>query len=51
MEQQNLWVSGTNAYDTYRIPAMAVTAEGTLLAFCEGRVDSSSDTPATSTCW
>ncbi len=44
MEQQDLWVSGTNGYDTYRIPAMAVTAEGTLLAFCEGRVDSFSDT-------
>ena len=43
MEQQNLWVSGDDGYDTYRIPALAVTAEGTLFAFCEGRVANSSD--------
>ncbi len=30
-------------YASYRIPAVVVTAAGTLLAFCEGRVDSASD--------
>lgn len=33
----DLYVSGTNGYDTYRIPSLLVTHEGTLLAFCEGR--------------
>lgn len=28
---------GTDGYHTYRIPALAVTTKGTLLAFCEGR--------------
>ena len=44
MEQQDLWVGGEDGYDTYRIPALAVTAEGTVLAFCEGRVNDRSDT-------
>ena len=39
-----MWSSGTDGYDTNRIPAIAATAEGTLLAFCEGRRDSRSDT-------
>ena len=43
MEQQDLWVGKTNGYDTYRIPALAATAGGAVLAFCEGRVDDSSD--------
>ncbi len=29
--------SGRGGYHTYRIPALIVTKEGTLLAFCEGR--------------
>lgn len=33
----DVWVSGQGGYHTYRIPALAVTARGTLLAFCEGR--------------
>lgn len=41
---KTIWQSGRDGYHTYRIPAFAVTAEGTLLAFCEGRIDSSSDT-------
>jgi sialidase-1 len=36
--------SGTGGYHTYRIPALARTTNGTLLAFCEGRKNSSSDT-------
>jgi sialidase-1 len=33
----DLFVSGTNGYHTYRIPALIRTPTGTLLAFCEGR--------------
>ncbi len=40
----NLFTSGTGGYNTYRIPALYETMNGTLLAFCEGRVNSSSDT-------
>ena len=29
MEEQNLWLGGADGYDTYRIPALAVTSEGT----------------------
>lgn len=42
--EQALFVSGQNGYNTYRIPAIARTKSGTLLAFCEGRKNSSSDT-------
>ena len=41
--QDALWESGKDGYDTYRIPALAVTTQGTLLAFCEGRKDLNSD--------
>lgn len=37
VEQFDLWRSGSDGYHTYRIPALAVTNEGTILAFCEGR--------------
>ncbi len=39
----NVFISGTNGYHTYRIPAMVVTKKGTVLAFCEGRKDERSD--------
>lgn len=32
-----LFVSGQDGYNTYRIPALAVTKQGTVLAICEGR--------------
>jgi len=38
------FVSGTGGYHTYRIPALIVSRDGTLLAFCEGRKNSRSDT-------
>lgn len=39
----DVFVSRTGGYHTYRIPAVIVTPEGTLLAFCEGRKTSRSD--------
>jgi sialidase-1 len=39
-----IYVSGQHGYDTYRIPALAVSKAGTVLAFCEGRKASTSDT-------
>jgi len=36
-KQQAIFISGQNGYHTYRIPALAVTTKGTILAFCEGR--------------
>jgi len=39
----DVFVSGTNGYDTCRIPALIVTGKGTVLAFCEGRKNSRSD--------
>jgi len=32
-----VFVSGTEGYHTFRIPAVIVTPKGTVLAFCEGR--------------
>lgn len=37
------FVSGTSGYHTYRIPALLALGDGTLLAFCEGRVDGPGD--------
>ena len=41
--RQTLWQKGVGGYDTYRIPAVATATNGALLAFCEGRVNSSGD--------
>jgi|GEM_PF-71112 len=43
LEQTDVYVSGQGGYHTYRIPAIVRTNRGTLLAFCEGRKQSSSD--------
>ena len=44
LEQQDVFVAGQGGYHTYRIPALIVTSNQTLLAFCEGRKNSRSDT-------
>lgn len=41
--QTDLFIGGVGGYHTYRIPALIATPQGTLLAFVEGRKDSSSD--------
>ena len=38
-----VYLSGTDGYKSYRIPAIVSLPNGTLLAFCEGRVKGSSD--------
>lgn len=43
LQETTLFRSGTGGYHTYRIPAMTVTPEGTVLAFCEGRKHGCSD--------
>ena len=36
VQQTSIFVSGEDGYDTYRIPALAVTNSGALLAFVRG---------------
>jgi|GEM_PF-949152 len=40
---QKLFISGLDGYHTYRIPSIAVSTHGTILAVCEGRKNSSGD--------
>src|SRR5882724_11392530 len=42
--QVDVFRAGEGGYHTYRIPALIVSPKGTLLAFCEGRRNSASDT-------
>jgi len=44
LSQTEVFRSGEGGYHTYRIPALITTPKGTLLAFCEGRKNSGSDT-------
>jgi sialidase-1 len=41
--QEDLFIGGEGGYHAYRIPALIATPQGTLLAFVEGRKDSSED--------
>jgi sialidase-1 len=41
--ERDVFVSGREGYHTFRIPALTLTPEGTLLAFCEGRKTSRED--------
>ena len=43
LSQTDLFVSGRDGYTAYRIPALVVSKNGTLLAFCEARKKSFSD--------
>ena len=43
LRQTDVFVSGEGAYHTYRIPALIVTTNRTLLAFCEGRKNGRGD--------
>jgi len=43
LKEQALFVSGEDGYHTYRIPALAVSPQDTVLAFCEGRRNSGAD--------
>ena len=43
IEKCEVFSSGRDGYHTYRIPAVLVSAEGALLAFCEGRRDNQRD--------
>lgn len=43
IEQSTVFARGQDGYHTFRIPAVVQAADGTLLAFAEGRVDSPGD--------
>ncbi len=43
MQQVTVFQQGQNGYNTFRIPAIVQAADGTLLAFAEGRVNGSGD--------
>jgi sialidase-1 len=40
----DIFVGKNDGYNTFRIPAIVKSKDGTLLAFCEGRKNSGSDT-------
>ncbi len=42
-KENALFVSGTEGYHTFRIPALVVSNKGSILAFCEGRRTGGSD--------
>jgi len=42
-EETEVFVGGQDDINTYRIPALVCTDRGTVLAFCEGRIDTNAD--------
>ena len=44
IEAPHIFVAKNDGYHTFRIPALVKTVKGTILAFCEGRRNSGSDT-------
>lgn len=45
LEQEDLFVSGQDGVVQFRIPSLVVTNAGTLLAFCDARVEKGGDAP------
>jgi sialidase-1 len=43
LKQADVFVAGADGYHTFRIPAVVVATNGTILAFCEGRKDGRAD--------
>src|SRR4029077_3744092 len=43
LEKIDLFEAGKDDYALYRIPGIVVTAKGTVLAYCEARLNSGSD--------
>jgi sialidase-1 len=44
VEIHNVFVGGEDGYHTFRIPALLIAEDGSLLAFCEGRKQNAGDT-------
>ena len=42
-QSKPVFISGTEGYQSFRIPAIVKAPNGDLLAFCEGRLNGSSD--------
>ena len=49
IEENDVFIAGQGIYHTYRIPAIAVTKKGTVLALCEGRRYSADDASSVKT--